>query len=237
MNSNTYSNKTDTATPPTTTATTEPATNTETHSINDTFWLHKPLSLFNNFFNIVIQPRQSTIQNLNAATKLSMHIAVILTLWYRNLNYMIIFVAMAMCSVIIYKTYTKSSRKELFKPELSMVLPTPNNPFMNVQPQDYIDNPERHIPKNLSRNASIQHDMEALFNIGLHKGSIDVFKRNNSQRQYYTTANTTIPNKQKELAEWLYGSPPTCKEGNGLQCVGNVNYDLRQSSVFREPLN
>ena len=230
MNSNTYSNETGMGAIAGTPVGPRP-------SANDTFWLHNPPSLFNNFFNIAIHPGQSTIQNLNAATKLSMIMAVILAMWYRNLNYIIIFVATAVCSTIIYKTYTKSSRKELFIPEQPVVEPTGNNPFMNVQPQDYIDNPQRRIPENISSNASIQHDMETLFNIGLHKESIDVFKRNNSQRQYYTTPNTTIPNKQKELAEWLYGSPPTCKEGNGLQCVGNVNYDLRQSSVFREPLN
>jgi hypothetical protein len=35
---------------------------------------------------------------------------------------------------------------------------------------------------------------------------------------------TTIPNDQTAFAKWLYLSPPTCKEGNGAQCVAN-NYE------------
>ena len=33
--------------------------------------------------------------------------------------------------------------------------------------------------------------------------------------------NTTVPNNQGDFAQWLYGVPKTCKEGNGNQCVGN----------------
>ena len=33
--------------------------------------------------------------------------------------------------------------------------------------------------------------------------------------------NTEAMNKQTEFAKWCYGTPPTCKEGNGLQCAAN----------------
>ena len=31
----------------------------------------------------------------------------------------------------------------------------------------------------------------------------------------------SIPNDQGNFAKWLYGTMPTCKEGNGLQCAAN----------------
>ena len=34
----------------------------------------------------------------------------------------------------------------------------------------------------------------------------------NSQRQFYTMPNTTIPNAQDDFAKWLYANPKTCKE-------------------------
>ena len=33
--------------------------------------------------------------------------------------------------------------------------------------------------------------------------------------------NTDIVNKQSEFAKWCYKTPPTCKEGNDIQCTVN----------------
>ena len=44
--------------------------------------------------------------------------------------------------------------------------------------------------------------------------SINTYSKFNSQRQFYTTPNTRIPNNQIEFAEWLYKAPETCKENN-----------------------
>ena len=49
----------------------------------------------------------------------------------------------------------------------------------------------------------------------------DIYNNRNSQRQYYTMPNTQIPNDQTSFARWLYATPPSCKEGNGLQCAAN----------------
>ena len=52
----------------------------------------------------------------------------------------------------------------------------------------------------------------------------DIYSKYNSQRQFYTMPNTSIPNKQKEFALWLYNRGPTCKEGNGYQCFANMHH-------------
>jgi hypothetical protein len=46
----------------------------------------------------------------------------------------------------------------------------------------------------------------------------DLFNRNTSQRQFYTTPVTTIPNDQTGFARWLYKLPETCKE-NQSNCL------------------
>ena len=50
----------------------------------------------------------------------------------------------------------------------------------------------------------------------------------NSMRQFYPTANTSVPNDQTAFAEFCYGNMPSCKEGDGLQCIKDnprwINY-------------
>ena len=70
-------------------------------------------------------------------------------------------------------------------------------------------------------NYEIQEKIEDDFNVNLYKNIGDVYSKNNSQREYYTMPVTQSTNKQKEFAEWLYNTGPTCKDGNGYQCVKN----------------
>ena len=61
------------------------------------------------------------------------------------------------------------------------------------------------------------------FNKNLYRDLTDVYGKNNSQRQFYTTPITTVPNDQNSFANWLYRSEKTCKEGDGNRCSAN-NY-------------
>ena len=47
----------------------------------------------------------------------------------------------------------------------------------------------------------------------------DVFGRSQSQRQFYTTPSTSVPNDQDSYQNWLYRIPgKTCKEGGREAC-------------------
>ena len=59
------------------------------------------------------------------------------------------------------------------------------------------------------------------FNNNLYRDVNDIFGKNNSQRQFMLNPIQTIPNNQNDFARWCYGRPPTCKEGNGNQCIAN----------------
>ena len=47
----------------------------------------------------------------------------------------------------------------------------------------------------------------------------DKIEFDGSMRNFYATANTTIPNDQRGFAEFCFGDMPSCKEGDGLQCT------------------
>ena len=79
-------------------------------------------------------------------------------------------------------------------------------------------------------NDELKEQVETNFSNNLFKDINDVFNRNHSERQYYTVPSTTFANEQGKFAQWLYGGPPTCKEGNGDQCVANNHTRLNQAS-------
>lgn len=90
--------------------------------------------------------------------------------------------------------------------------PTINNPFMNIQLHDF-DN-QQQIEACNEEDDKINKDINHSFNTKLFMNIDDTFSRTNSQRQFFTTPNTRIPNNQTEFANWLYKMPETCKENN-----------------------
>lgn len=99
-----------------------------------------------------------------------------------------------------------------------------DNPFMNPLPFDNRKRP----PACDVLNKNKQEKIEDAFNKNLYRDASDIFNRSNSQRQFVTIPSTTYPNNQALFANWLYGTPTTCKEGNGAQCVANVYHPLQR---------
>ena len=94
--------------------------------------------------------------------------------------------------------------------------PTPDNPFMNPPISDFnTANPP--VPCN-SDDEDINNEITKAFNSDLYMDVNDVFSKQNSQRQFYTVPNTSIPNNQQDFANWLYRAHVTCKEDQE-QCL------------------
>jgi hypothetical protein len=90
---------------------------------------------------------------------------------------------------------------------------TSANPFENVTVDQYKYAPTR-------GPAEGKTDLDAFFRVQWSSDPTDVFGKTQSQRMFYTTPNTTIPNDQGSYQDWLYKIPGlTCKEGNGAACV------------------
>ena len=103
--------------------------------------------------------------------------------------------------------------------------PNNNNPFMN--PLVY-DSRTRDMGCD-SVKPEIQEQIEYEYNKYCIKDISDIFNHNSGRRQFYTMPSTTYPNNQGGFANWLYKTPPTCKEGNGAQCVANYYTPLNSS--------
>lgn len=90
--------------------------------------------------------------------------------------------------------------------------PTVNNPFMNPNITDFNDG-DIPVACNVD-DEDINESMKINFNHNLFRDVDEVWERENSQRQFYTVPNTTVPNNQVEFAKWLYKVPDTCKSDN-----------------------
>lgn len=183
---------------------------------------------------------------LNSLVRASVYLSVCLFIYKRNTNVFFIVIGTLVLTYLIH-TYkpndtdsvnnselanenTQESVEEFNNYEDSMlqpkvcVTPTVDNPFMNVALSDYTNMPNRDVCDDVLDNPIIKEQIEKAFNHGLYQDVGDVWGKNNGQRQFYTMPNTSIPNKQKEFALWLYNRGPTCKEGNGYQCFANIHH-------------
>lgn len=83
--------------------------------------------------------------------------------------------------------------------------PTPSNPFMNNDITEF-NNPSPPAACNAD-DQDIKDEIRVNFNHDLFRDVDELWERKNSQRQFYTTPNTAIPNQQVEFAKWLYNIP------------------------------
>ena len=119
-------------------------------------------------------------------------------------------------------------RPESFKDILNIKTcskPNALNPFMNPLVFDSRNRDSACDPIKADNQLQIENE----YNKYCIKDISDIFNHNSGRRQFYTVASTTYPNNQGGFANWLYKTPPTCKEGNGAQCVANYYTPLNGS--------
>lgn len=131
----------------------------------------------------------------------------------------------------VYPAFTDPKTYELVKDQLNK--PTPENPTMNVLLPEIHYNPNRKggAP---AFNPTVESDInkavkqfisKSFKDKNIHKklfsniGDDIMFDR--SMRQWYTTANTSIPNDQNGFAQFAYGTMLSGKEGNKLALERN----------------
>jgi hypothetical protein len=171
-------------------------------------------------------------QQLNSVLRFSIYFTIFIFIIKKEVNVFFVIIFMAGFTYFLYTVDTKNKIREKFYLEgknLQMdkrskdicIKPTKDNPFMNVLMSDYSENPTRKPACNVSKG-STKKQAKKFFENNLYRDVSDIYDRNASDRNYYTTPITTIPNDQNAFANYLYGKDKTCKEANGDQCYKNV---------------
>jgi len=183
-----------------------------------------------NFLTFFPSSTMTLAEQLNALCRFTLYLSVIVFLIKNDTTIFFAPILMAILSYMMYNAHTQNKNNDgkvienmgLQRDKYTKQVcqpPTIDNPFMNVLISDYKDNPRR--PKACRLSGRTKQQATKFFNHNLYRSTDDIFQKNSSDRQFYTTPITTIPNDMDGFAKWLYRSPPTCKEGNGNKCYIN----------------
>ena len=200
------------------------------------FWLNDLTVLFNrnNLMEIIPFNNMNLNSKLNAVLRLSILFSIIMSILKKDYRYLIIIIIVGILTIIINRNY-KVLNIENNNAPLDIInvdsnnnddiqgckLPTAKNPFMNPTFSDYKDG---NLMKSCnSYDNSVIRSMEnEYFNNGLYRDQFDIFNKGHSQREFYTMPVNSIMNDTVKFAEWCYKTPPTCREGNAIQCIADI---------------
>jgi len=210
---------------------------------SNTFWSNNPEILFqiNQLTSFFPNSIYTLVQNLNAIVRLCIYLSIVLVLYTKNPQYLLLPLGSLFVTYLLFILYP--DKQELFyaqpidKCNLTLdekinklkkrkdyiskkcVMPTVNNPFMNF---NYISDDYHRLPAckaflyNDPQSREVKKKVEDKFNERLYRDVSDLYSKRNSQREFYSVPYNVIPD-QTSFAKWLYKTGPTCKE-NGLKC-------------------
>lgn len=183
-----------------------------------------------NYYVILPSQYMTLEEKLNALLRFFIYLGVVLAVLKSNYKYLFFGIVAAMLSILLYQ-HEKNSKQwaEAFleSKDLDIVdnqvcaRSTVENPFMNPTIVDIQESPDRPAACSVE-NERVQQVIEDNFEARLFRDVSDLYGNQSSQRQFYTVPSTTIPNDQTAFAKWLFSTGPTCKEGNGEQCMANM---------------
>ena len=158
----------------------------------------------------------TTNEKLNAITRFLLYLGVLLTVIYKSSSYIYVPLIGMVLVYLIHEHYPMEQTGGA--EQVILQTPTKENPFMNVLLTDYVDNPHRSPAADVEKK-EVQEDIDKHFAKGLYRDINNIWDKNNSQRQFYTTPSTTIPNDRDSFMKWCWSTPYTCKDGNLTRCM------------------
>ena len=219
------------------------------------FWFKDISILYNQNYLLEIIPKKEYdfSRKLNAVVRFAIYYSILLYIFKRDGNILCFPFITIVITVFLHRTNRNEKNDDAMNGLMSskshtsmedidaMIMdinkdvfrePDDDNPMMNQNTFDLYEN-KKAVPT--YNNPGMKRKVEETLDAGIFKDSNDLFNRRNSQRQWYTMPNTEAMNKQTEFAKWCYMTPPTCKEGNGLQCANNLHNRLNRNSADIAP--
>ncbi len=185
-----------------------------------------------NFQHFFPSKEMTFSEQMNSLLRFGIYFSLLVFALRKDTNVFFIVVFIAGFTYLLYTVDTKNKQREKFyldkknlerDPNTKQLCtkPTLNNPFMNVLVSDYGQNPDRKQACNPIKGKT-KKMIKKYFDNNLYRDVSDVYNKIASDRNYYTTAITTIPNDQNAFAKFCYSQNKSCKEGNTMQCYGNM---------------
>lgn len=219
--------------------------NENENDVSNTFWLNNPAILFDKNAITQLWPLESMTreQKINAITRLVIILTLVGFLFLNNIKILVTGIIAILILLFTYYILNKNTNlnkvKETFsnediykKVKHNFTNPSVINPVMNILLPEIQDNPNR-LEAAPSYNNAVKNSINEEtknFIVGnfdnnenikknLFDDQGDNFEFEQSMRQFYTTANTRVPNNQKEFARFCYGNMASCKDGDVEMCL------------------
>ena len=175
----------------------------------------------NQIFDFWPNTNQTYTQKLNSIIRFIIICGIVLSIYNKNTIGIILSIVLIIGLYVIHKKMFFTKQKLPKKKSKNVVgigcrKPTENNPFSN-----YIWGVTKDDLQ-ACKYEDVKDKVDTEFNKDLYKNVLDIYNRENSQRQYYTMPNSAIVNEQTEYAEWLFGNKfrDTCKTNHKV-CTGS----------------
>ena len=212
---------------------------------NNVLWLTDPLILFDKNAITELWPLENMTreQKINAITRLVIILTLIGFLFLNNIKILVTGIIAILILLFTYYILNKNTNlnkvKETFsnediykKVKHNFTNPSVINPVMNILLPEIQDNPNR-LEAAPSYNNAVKNSINEEtknFIVGnfdnnenikknLFDDQGDNFEFEQSMRQFYTTANSRVPNNQSEFARFCYGNMASCKDGDVEMCL------------------
>lgn len=219
--------------------------NENENDVSNTFWLNNPAILFDKNAITELWPLESMTreQKINAITRLVIILTLVGFLFLNNIKILVTGIIAILILLFTYYILNKNTNlnkvKETFsnediykKVKHNFTNPSVINPVMNILLPEIQDNPNR-LEAAPSYNNAVKNSINEEtknFIVGnfennenikknLFDDQGDNFEFEQSMRQFYTTANTRVPNNQSEFARFCYGNMASCKDGDVEMCL------------------
>jgi hypothetical protein len=235
--------------------------NTEDIWFNDIIVLFEP----SNLLNIVPTKNMTLGGKINAFTRFTLYLSLVLTIVKQNYLYIYVFIIPVIVTYVVYiftsqsKEYFKENENSDETKEVTNVMndidlnkvmedalleecqqPTRDNPLMNVLPTDNFHQrkPACDI-NNKSISDKITKDIFDSYSEKLYNDTTSIYNSKAYERPFYTMPNNTVPNDQGNFAKWLYATPVSCASGNDglLKQTRACAYNNKSLNELSEELN
>ena len=183
------------------------------------FWIHDYAILFKKE-QLYFWPDEnmSSDEKLNAITRFIIVLTLLGFVLTQTMNF--IWIGLITVAVIIGYHSTLGHQEAFTQKRTKHTVPTVKNPLMNVLLPEINGNPNRkkalesYTPS--TSKAILENVKKMLPDPRLYKGINNEMDLEYSMRNFYTTANTTVPNDQEGFSEFCYGNMISAKEGNEI---------------------
>lgn len=180
--------------------------------MTEQFWFKDPAVLFRSDTWTRFVPIQSmtTTEALNSVVRFTVYSSVLLFVSTQNQSYLYAIPIVAIASIVLHQLFPHGKKLETFMESFARptskkyTMPTPDNPFMNVNLTEIQDNPNRPDAAPTSdrevRNA-IHKAFKQTRNI--HMDTSDLFDQTQAMRTFHTLQSARVPNDQDGFLSFL----------------------------------